>query len=93
MSPADVLRVVNAGGCLALVPLTMYALTLSTSRDQRARMLVLLGYAAVTAGSNLEGFGGVFRWQLVAFVTLSVSGLVSTLIFVRREWRARNDAR
>lgn len=92
MTLADVFRVINAGTCLALIPVTMYALTLSVSLDQRIRMLVLAGYGAVTGGSNLGAFGDVFRWQLPALAALSATALISTLIFVRREWRARNDA-
>jgi len=89
---ADVLRVVSAGSCLVLVVLTMYAVTLTRSLDQRVRMLSLAGFCAITAGSNLGAFGDPMRWQLPALATFGVSSVVGTLIFVRREWRARRDA-
>lgn len=92
MIVADVLRALSASSCLALVVVTMYALTLSSSRDQQHRMLTLAGFAAVISGSNLAAWGDPFRWQLAAFAVLGLWALVATLIFVRRERRIRNDA-
>jgi hypothetical protein len=88
---ADVLRVISAGSCLVLVVSTMYALTLTRSRDQRARMVSLASYCAVTAGSNLGALGDPMRWQLPVLAVIGVSAGAATLIFVRREWRARRD--
>lgn len=91
MTAADMLRWVVAVEALALAVACAYALPYSHSVDQRLRFAVLGVVGLIVVGGHFGALGGPLRWQLPALVPLLAVALISIMIFVRREARARHD--
>ncbi len=89
----DVSRFVNMALALALVVAGAYAVVLSKTPDQRLRFVTLTGFGALITSTGVGALGNPWRWEISALTILVALGLAGTLIFVRRELRARRGER
>lgn len=89
----DLIRYVNAGLALALVFAAVWAAALHPYWDQRGRFLLFAAFGVLLTTGHLANLGHVWSWRLVGLLIIVLLSLITTIVAVRRELRARRDGR
>ena len=89
----DLIRYVNAVLALGLVFTAVYAAVLHPYWDQRGRFLLFAAFGALLTTGHLAYLGQPWSWRLVALLVVVALSLITTIVAVRRELRARRDGR
>lgn len=87
----DVVRWVDVGLSLALVFTCAWSAWIADHWDHKVRFVIFAAFGALLTSGHLATLGRAWSWRLPALVPVVALALVTTLIFVRRELRARRD--
>jgi hypothetical protein len=83
----DVMRLGSAALALGLVLSAAAAVILSGHVDQRIRFGLFGAFGVVLVGGHLAQLGRAWTWRLPMIAVIVALALISTVIYVRREWR------
>src|SRR6478672_11247663 len=85
---ADMVRIALAALALVLGIACGAGAAVSPTWDQRARFGVVLGYASIILGGQLDTLGTAPTWRTWGLVVVSAAALVSTYAFLIRHVRS-----
>jgi hypothetical protein len=85
---ADAVRLTLAGLALVLGAACGASAVFAPTWDQRGRFLVVLGYASIIVGGQLDTLGMPPTWRTWALGVVTAAAVISTLAFLIRHVRA-----
>jgi hypothetical protein len=91
VSFGDLLRYTNALLALALVFAAVWAAALHPYWDQRGRFLLFAAFGVLLTTGHLASLGRPWTWRLPGLLVIVALSLITTIVAVRRELRARRD--
>ncbi len=86
---SDPIRVVAAVLAVLLIVAAAYAVVVSFHMDQRVRFGLFAAFGFLQVSGHLAAWGRDGPWRLPVLAALVAAALWSTIIYVRRELKAR----